>query len=186
MTRSKYIDRALLLVMALLIALHGIALADRDPYAEVRITASRSANALVTSYGVSSVQYALLSNGEIVVSGFARNKSDTTVLSDQTMYGIGSASKIFTTTAVLLLVDEGKIDLDEPVVTYIPEFRMADERYKQITVRMLLNHSSGIMGTVYANSTTYESPNTLYHDFVLSQLSTQRLKAETQRSITVP
>lgn len=87
-------------------------------------------------------------------------------------------SKVFTTTAVLLLVDEGKIDLDQPVVTYIPEFRMGDERYQQITVRMLLNHSSGIMGTIYANSTTYESPYTLYHKSLLSQLSTQRLKAD--------
>ena len=165
---------------ALLITLQGVALATQDPYADVRTSASRLANALITSYGVSSVQYALLSNGEIVVSGFARarHKSDTSVLSEQTIYGIGSASKMFATTAILLLVDQGKVDLDEPVVTYIPEFKMADERYKQITVRMLLNHSSGLMGTVYANSTTYESPNTLYHDFVLSQLSTQRLKAD--------
>jgi len=180
MTRSTYIARALLLATALLIALQGIALATQDPYTEVRISASSLANALVTSYSVSSVQYALLSNGEIVVSGFARaqHKSDTSVLSEQTIYGIGSASKMFSTTAILLLVDEGKVDLDEPVVTYIPEFKMADERYRQITVRMLLNHSSGLMGTVYANSTTYESPNTIYHDFVLSQLSTQRLKAD--------
>ena len=180
MTRSKYIASALLLVTALLITLQGVALATQDPYADVRTSASRLANALITSYGVSSVQYALLSNGEIVVSGFARarHKSDTSVLSEQTIYGIGSASKMFATTAILLLVDQGKVDLDEPVVTYIPEFKMADERYKQITVRMLLNHSSGLMGTVYANSTTYESPNTLYHDFVLSQLSTQRLKAD--------
>lgn len=130
MPLPRRLGRSLLLVLTVLIALQNMALAGQDPYAEVRRLASELADVLVADYGVSSAQYALLSNGEIVVSGFAQNESDTTVLSDQTMYGIGSTSKMFTTTAVLLLVDEGKIDLDEPVVTYIPEFRMADERYK--------------------------------------------------------
>ena len=47
------------------------------------------------------------------------------------------------TAAVMKLVDEGKIDLDVPVVNYMPDFTMKDKRYKQITPRMLLNHSSG-------------------------------------------
>lgn len=62
-----------------------------------------------------------------------------------TMYGIGSVSKMFGAVAVMQLVDEGKIDLDTPLIHYIPDFEMADERYKAITARMLLNHTSGIM-----------------------------------------
>ena len=45
------------------------------------------------------------------------------------------------------LVQEGKVCLDEPVNTYLPDWKLADERYREITVRMLLNHSSGIPGT---------------------------------------
>jgi len=132
----------------------------------VREAASQIANLLVTDYSIASVQYALISDGEMVVSGFAsaNRESNTTVLSNQTIYGIGSVSKVFTSTAVLLLVDEGKIDLDEPVTTYVPEFKMADERYKQITVRILLNHSSGIMGSTHDHGFTYDSPSTLNHD----------------------
>lgn len=90
---------------------------------------------------------------------------------------IGSVSKTFTTVAVLMLVEEGKIDLDEPVITYIPEFRMNDERYKDITVRMLLNHTSGIMGTTMGDSFLFEDNDSSSHDKLLERLSMQRLKA---------
>ena len=42
---------------------------------------------------------------------------------------VGSVSKTYVTTAVLQLVDQGLVDLDEPVVTYLKDFRLADERY---------------------------------------------------------
>ena len=50
------------------------------------------------------------------------------------------------------LVDEGKVDLDAPVARYIPDFKMKDKRYKHITPRMLLNHSSGLQGSTFNNS----------------------------------
>ncbi|MFY9544681.1 MAG: serine hydrolase domain-containing protein [Bacillota bacterium] len=55
---------------------------------------------------------------------------------------------------------------------------MADERYKDITVRMLLNHSSGILGTLMFSTMTYGIPSTRYHDSLLPQLAKQRLKAD--------
>ncbi|MBM2614960.1 beta-lactamase family protein [Actinoplanes sp. LDG1-06] len=57
---------------------------------------------------------------------------------------VASISKSFTAAAVLALVDEGRVELDEPVVTYLPEFRMADERAGRTTVRQLLNQTSGL------------------------------------------
>ncbi|MEK8107280.1 serine hydrolase domain-containing protein [Micromonospora sp. M12] len=53
-------------------------------------------------------------------------------------------SKSFTAAAVMSLVDEGRVALDQPVVTYLPEFRMADQRAGLITVRQLLNQTSGL------------------------------------------
>ena len=92
------------------------------------------------------------------------------------MYGIGSVSKVFTAAAVMKLVDQGKIDLDEPVTVYIPEFELADQRYKNITVRMLLNHSSGIMGTTDKDSSLLGDNDTAYHDTFVQSLRAQRLK----------
>jgi CubicO group peptidase (beta-lactamase class C family) len=61
---------------------------------------------------------------------------------------IGSLSKAFTATAVLQLVDDGKLELDAPVQRYLPEFRLADDAAaSRITVRQLLHQSSGIPAT---------------------------------------
>lgn len=58
---------------------------------------------------------------------------------------IGSLSKAFTATAILQLVEQRRIDLDRPVRTYLPEFKLADDvAAAQITVRELLNQTSGI------------------------------------------
>lgn len=94
------------------------------------------------------------------------------------IYGIGSISKTVTTTAILKLVDQGLIELDSPVTKYLKEFTMADERYKKITVRMLLNHSSGLLGSQYSNSDLYDNIDNLDNERILKHLSTQRLKAE--------
>ncbi len=104
--------------------------------------------------------------------------SETLITSENKIYGIGSISKTFTATAILQLVDQGLITLDSPVSEYLPTFTMADERYKKITVRMLLNHSSGLLGSQYSNSDLYGSIDNSNHDRILEHLSTQRLKAE--------
>ncbi|MDR0491006.1 MAG: beta-lactamase family protein [Oscillospiraceae bacterium] len=92
------------------------------------------------------------------------------------MYGIGSVSKVFTAAAVMKLVDDGKIDLDMPVTAYIPEFTMADDRYKLITPRMLLNHSSGLMGMTGSSAMLRGDNDTWNHDNFLEFLKTQELK----------
>lgn len=71
-----------------------------------------------------------------------------------TQFGIGSVSKIFVAASVLILVQEGRLELDKPVTEYLPEFVMQDERYKDITVRILLNHTSGIPRTNNKDSMT--------------------------------
>jgi CubicO group peptidase (beta-lactamase class C family) len=98
------------------------------------------------------------------------------VPTNSTMFGIGSVSKMFATIAVMKLVDWGVVDLDTPLVTYVPAFRMADAGYEKITVRMLLNHSSGFPGTDYRNA-LIRSPVPGYLDQVLHTLSMSRLKA---------
>ena len=108
-------------------------------------------------------------------------KNDTFVSSaktDERIYGIGSVSKVYVTTAVMQLVDQGKVELDKSVTEYIPDFKMADERYKDITVRMLMNHTSGIMGSSWTNMILYEDNDMSCHDNILKSLSTQRLKAD--------
>jgi CubicO group peptidase (beta-lactamase class C family) len=91
------------------------------------------------------------------------------------MYGIGSVSKVFAAAAVMKLVDEGALNLDAPVATYIPDFAMADARCLQITPRMLLNHSSGLMGMTGKNMLLQGDSDTYHHDHFLEVLKTQSL-----------
>ena len=91
---------------------------------------------------------------------------------------IGSVSKVYAVTAVMQLADQGKVNLDAPVTDYIPDFKMADERYQKITVRMLMNHTSGLMGSAYGGIFLFDEENEDYHDAFLGILSKERLKHE--------
>lgn len=97
--------------------------------------------------GADSIQYALWEDGEITLEGqnARTGRRDVHPLTEESLYGIGSICKIYVTAAMMQLVEENKVSLDEKVTTYLPDFKMADDRYKQITVRMLLNYSAGFM-----------------------------------------
>ena len=68
----------------------------------------------------------------------------------ETIYRIGSISKVFTATEVMLLAERGKVDIDQPLTRYVPEFsirsRFPDS--KPITLRSLLSHHSGLPSDV--------------------------------------
>ncbi|ASA26308.1 serine hydrolase [Paenibacillus donghaensis] len=149
-------------------------------YEGTRKAAKEKADLLTNTYGTNSVQYAIIDHGNIVVAGQSgkNDEQGQKPLTKDTMYGIGSTSKMFITVAVMQLGDQGKISLDTPVVQYIPEFKMKDERYKQITPRMLLNHSSGLNGSSITNAVLFEDNDTYAYDTLLKQLAAQTLKAD--------
>jgi len=64
---------------------------------------------------------------------------------DRTLFQIGSVSKAFTAATLGILADEGKLDWDDPVIDYLPEFRMYDPWVtREFTIRDLLTHRSGL------------------------------------------
>jgi dipeptidyl aminopeptidase/acylaminoacyl peptidase/CubicO group peptidase (beta-lactamase class C family) len=70
-----------------------------------------------------------------------------------TLFQIGSMSKVWTATMAMQLVDEGKLDLDAPVAEVLPELRLADpDVAKTVSMRHLLNHTSGIDGDVFTDT----------------------------------
>src|SRR4051812_3739248 len=65
------------------------------------------------------------------------------VTADSSIYDLASLTKVVgTTTALMILFDEGKVHLDDPVVKYIPEFTGGDR--ESVTIRQLLEHRSGL------------------------------------------
>lgn len=63
----------------------------------------------------------------------------------ETVYRVGSVSKLFTDIAVMQRVEQGAIDLDAPVARYVPEFAPANTSGKPITLRQLMSHRSGLV-----------------------------------------
>jgi dipeptidyl aminopeptidase/acylaminoacyl peptidase/CubicO group peptidase (beta-lactamase class C family) len=69
------------------------------------------------------------------------------------LFQIGSITKVWTTTLAMMLVDEGRLDLDTPVADVLPDLVLADPTAtKAITVRHLLTHTSGIDGDVFIDT----------------------------------
>jgi len=90
---------------------------------------------------------AIVKNGKIVYTkGFGlRDVKNNLPVTPNTLFAIGSCSKAFTAASVCLLVDDGKMDFDKPVITYYPNFRLQDDYVTtHITVRDLLCHRSGL------------------------------------------
>lgn len=172
---------ALALALALLLSLWAPALAAEETAADPLAQSAQAAAETALQYGgAQSVSYALWQDGEIVLTGStgAYSRTENRALTDDVLYGVGSISKTYTAVLMMNLVEEGKVKLDEPVTTYLPEFTMADARYKDITVRMLLNHSSGLMGSAGPGSFLFGDNDRDASDELLERLSTQALQAD--------
>jgi CubicO group peptidase (beta-lactamase class C family) len=90
---------------------------------------------------------AVVHNQKVVyAAGFGvrnlENKNDK--ITPRSLFHMASITKPFVATSVMQLVEKGKVDLEAPVVKYLPYFRLNDERYATITVRQMLSHLSGM------------------------------------------
>ena len=102
---------------------------------------------LMSTANVPGVVLALIRDGKIVLEkgyGF-RDLATTAPVTPATLFNIGSISKSFTALGIAQLVDEQQVDLDTPVVKYLPDLRLSDAQAQQaVTFRQLLSHSSGL------------------------------------------
>lgn len=102
---------------------------------------------VMKTFGVPGLGLAVVKDGQVVVAkGYGvRKLGEPAAVDGRTLFGIASNTKVFTATALGLLVEEGKVQWDAPVVEYLPWFQMWDPWVtRQITVRDLLVHRSGL------------------------------------------
>ena len=84
---------------------------------------------------------------EVALGYGVTSVEDPLPVHDQTLFQIGSVSKTFTATAVMVLVERGRLSLDDPVCRHLPKFRLLGRDIaKQVTVRHLLTHTAGFVG----------------------------------------
>ena len=104
--------------------------------------------------GVPGAALAIVADGQIVdaATGLLSTATEVEATTDS-VFQIGSITKVWTATLVMQLVEDGLVDLDEPLRTYLPEFAIADESAaSQITVRQLLSHRAGFEGDILTDT----------------------------------
>lgn len=117
------------------------------PYANSTQALEEVLQQTMEQFGTDAANVVLMEDGEIIYQkSFGQADAGGAPVTSDTLFNIGSVSKVYATAAVYKLAQDGKLSPDDPVVQHLPEFRMADERYRGITVKMLLNHTSGLPG----------------------------------------
>ncbi|RAS70328.1 dipeptidyl aminopeptidase/acylaminoacyl peptidase [Lentzea atacamensis] len=114
----------------------------------------RRLSALAKKHGVPGAALGILRDDEIVQAHHGVLNTATGVeVTDDSMFQIGSISKVWTTTVVMQLVDEGLLDLDAPIIDVLPELKLTDPvAERKVTMRHLLTHTSGIDGDVFTDT----------------------------------
>ncbi|MFF2502557.1 serine hydrolase [Streptomyces sp. NPDC058067] len=111
---------------------------------------------LARKYGVPGAALGIVRVGddaEVHASYGVLNTATGVEVTEDSVFQIGSVSKVWTSTVVMQLVDEGLLDLDAPVADVVPELRLADRDVaRQVTMRHLLTHTSGIDGDVFTDT----------------------------------
>ena len=122
-------------------------------------------------YGIPGVAVGVLAQGREYVRGYGVTNIDYPVPVDgDTLFRIASTTKTVTGTTVMRLVEQGKLDLDTPVRTYLPGFQTCDPKVApcdpavapRVTLRQLLNHSAGWLGDDFEDTGRWHDALTRY------------------------
>src|SRR5580658_3704339 len=164
LTRSRHIAVASV-VLTIVISMQARSADSSAPPTGLDAYISASMN----TFDVPGMAVAIVKDGKILVAkGYGvRKLGDPTPVDEFTMFGIGSNTKAFTTAALAMLIDEGKLSWDDPVYQRLPGFVMYDPYVShEMTIRDLLTHRSGMgLGEgdlLFWPTTTYTREEIIY------------------------
>jgi CubicO group peptidase (beta-lactamase class C family) len=104
-------------------------------------------------FAVPGAAVGIVHGDEEEVAGFGVTSLENPLpVNGDTLFQVGSITKTFTATAVMRLVEAGQLNLNEPVRTYLPDLRLADDEVaRAVTMRHLLTHTGGWVGDYFAS-----------------------------------
>lgn len=136
--------------------------------AEIWMTKKQRADQIIQQFmkntGVPGLAVGIVHKHEIIVAdGYGvKNIETNEPVKGDTLFHMASVSKTFVASAVMQLVEQGAISLDSKIADLIPYFLMKDDRANEITVRQLLNHTSGM-----PDEEDYEWHSPVYEEYAL-------------------
>jgi CubicO group peptidase (beta-lactamase class C family) len=122
----------------------------------------------MSDWGVPGLAVAIVQNNAVVFAkGYGvRTRGDSAPVDERTVFAIASCTKAFTAATIAMLVDDGRVALDDPVTAYLPDFQLYDAYVtREITVRDILCHRSGLPkfgGDLLWFGTTYSRDEVLH------------------------
>ncbi len=125
---------------------------------------AEAVKAVMQEHHIPGVALGALVGDQLYTAGLGVTSVDNPLpVTDETLFQIGSVTKTFTATAIMRLVEMGKLELDAPVRRYLPDFRVADEAVSaRVTVRHLVTHSAGWEGDVFTDTGANDDALRLY------------------------
>ncbi len=142
----KQIKNIVLVSLVVLFTLTSGFLRAQDSPTEIEEKVQPLIQKVMKSYELPGLAVGIVKNNEIVYAkGFGVKDLETKEpITEKSLFHMASVSKPFSATAIMQFVEQGKVGLDDPVVKYLSYFRLNDERYKEITIRQMLSHISGM------------------------------------------
>ncbi len=119
---------------------------------------------LMKTHNIPGVSIGIYKSGEFLTTGFGVTSVDNPLpVTDKTLFQIGSITKTFTCTVIMRLVELGKLDLDAPLRSYFPEFKVSDEETSsKISIYHLLTHTAGWLGDFFIGTGSGEDAMAKY------------------------
>ncbi len=119
----------------------------RTDYVKVVHALEQMINLEMHDKGLPALSIALVDDQETVwARGFGLADPDSQIAATaQTVYRVGSVSKLFTDIGVMQLVEQGELDLDAPITNYLDEFKPQSHFEKALTLRQLMSHRAGLV-----------------------------------------
>lgn len=166
MKRREFLQLTTLASAVAPVALRAAPTAQPDRFEEIAALVT----ARMTEYGVPGVALGILFEGRTSLRGFGvTSLDDPQPITADTVLTIASISKTFTATAIAKLVEQGRLELGAPVRTYLPDFRVRDERAtREVAIWHLLTHTPGWEGQLSTRDLGAEA----LADFALNTMPT--------------
>lgn len=140
--KSRPLAAAVVCLPLLAVAAHAQA-PTREPFPGLDAYVTKA----MADWKVPGVGLAIVRNDSVLYArGYGvRNQATGEPADGQTLFGVGSVSKAFTTAALAMLADSGRLSFDAPVITYLPGFQMYEPAVtREVTVRDIVSHRTGL------------------------------------------
>ena len=136
------------LIICILILIQSLNCLAQKPSAELQTKIDSIVYPYIKQYSIVGMSIGIVDDTESYTVNYGHTaQKDGFPITDSTMFHIASITKIFTATAIMQLVEQGKLALDDKLVDILPEFKLKSKDYDNISIKHLLTHTSGLPWT---------------------------------------